>query len=606
MSKATPITSAQTGAAPAPLFDMSKAVPIAGYQGPVTSTGIAAPQGTGTLAEGWNSLKKSAGDLATGATQGAANTVGSSTAGIARIIRKIPFLGPAIEPEEGINSLEARTADAARPANTTQAVGKGAEQIGEFLLPGAGEEDAVGHALPWLSKLGRAAKPVARIGYQAGTQALINGAQGGSPTAGAITGAVGGGIGEGLRAMAPALAESALGITKRMRGYGKTPGLAALEDTAGITPGKVEASAQQRIGQLTQQVNDMADANSGYVPRQRPIAFLPPAPVDIPLARGEPGEMPGGLLRALRPGIPESEFSPEMRIARGDSGISPVRLTNAEMPGDPYRYYSTSGEGEIPGAPQSEAGVLRTRDPNVANSVSQPGTTPYRLPALQPQTPVSLHPAIGVIDEEIARATAQNNGAAIEQLGRVRDALTKSITTGEDIPAAQTPRGALDLKRGMRNQFVKNWNPELMQGTKAVAARASGAIDTGLDSALGPEFADANQRISSLVPVAERSESLERDPSLIQKAGNRIAVHTGALAGSGLGALAGYNRGGAGKGGAKGAIGGALAGFVLPEILSSPELRMLEARGAFAPGVLLRLLGGSALQFDRPSDQQPE
>lgn len=486
----------QTQAAPATpqikgLPPGAKLVPInPGYSGDMTSTGIAAPQGTGTLSEGWNSLKKSASDLATGATQGAANTVGSSTAGIAKLIRKIPFLGPAIEPEQGINSLEARTQQASAPANTTQAVGKGAEQIGEFLLPGAGEEDTVAHALPWLSKLGRAAKPIARIGYQAGTQGLVNAAQGGSPTTGALSGAVGGTLGEGMRAVAPALAESALGITKRMRGYGKTPGVAALEETTGLMPATVERSAQQKLGQLTQQVNDAADTQSSFAPQPRPAA------------------------------------------------------------------------------------------------------------PLQPSTPVSLHPALNVIDAEIAKATAQNNAAAIEQLGRVRSALTDTAGTGAPIATDQTPRGALDLKRGLRSQFVRNWNPELMQGTKAVAARASGAIDSGLDSALGPQFADANQRVSSLIPVAERSESLERDPSLAQKIGNRMAAHTGALAASvGLG-YGGYQRGGI-----KGALGGALTGLVLPEILESPGVKMLAARTAFSPGALVRLLNGSGLQFDRPSDQ---
>ena len=457
--------------------EMNKMYPV-GYQGPTTSTGIAAPQGTSTAGQAWDSLKNTVSDLATGASQGAANTVGSSVVGTAELLNKIPFLGKYLAPQEGINALAARTAQQSAPDNLTQSVGKGAEQIGEFLLPGAGEEDAVAHMVPYLSKLGRLAKPLARVAYQAGTTGLVNAAQGGSPVTGAAAGAAGGAAGEALRAAAPAMAESALGITKRMRGYGKTPGLAALEETRGLAPETIERTAQEKMNELTRGVESAAAAHP---------------------------------------------------------------------------------------------------------------------------SPVSVQPAIDVIDDEIAKASAQNNAGAIEQLGRVRDALTKNATAGTPLPVDQPATGALNLKRGLRNQFVKNWNPELMSGTRAVAAHAAGAIDSQLDNALGPEFESANQRISSLAPVAERSESLARDPGIAQRVGNRVAAHTGALIGSVAGGAEGYRRGGV-----PGAVGGATVGLVLPEILASPQTGMFVARRMYRPSLLLNLLKGSGLQFDRNSDQEPE
>ena len=460
------------------------AVPI-GYQDTGKSKGI--PQGTGSVGQGWNSLtddpwgtvKSIASDLGTGAAQGAANTVGSSIVGIAHLLHKIPAIGQYLSPQEGINALAARTADQSTPQNTTQAIGKGAEQTGEFLLPGVGEEGATAKALPFLSKLGPLAKPLARVGYQAATTGLVNGAQGGSPAVGAATGALGGAVGEGLRAAAPSIAESALGITKRMRGYGKTPGLAALEETSGLAPSTIEQQAQQKIGQLTDGIESGAAAHQGTV---------------------------------------------------------------------------------------------------------------------------SLQPAIDTIDQEISKATAQNNAQAIEQLGRVKDALTKSVVPGAGtLPVDQTAEGALNLKRGLRNQFIKNWNPELMDGTRAVAAHASGAIDNSLDSALGPDFQSANQRVSSLIPVAESSESLTRDPGLAQRVGNRIARPTGALIGSAMGAGEGYRE----KGLPGAAIGG-LTGLVLPEVLSSPGVRMALARTMYNPGALIKLLSGAGLQLDRPSQENQQ
>jgi len=451
--------------------------PITGYQGPMTSTGIAAPQGTSTAGEAWNALKDTVSDLGTGAAQGAANTVGSSIAGTARLLRHLPYMNRVI-PESGIQALEAQTAERSSPENTTQAIGKGAEQVGEFMLPGAGEEEATARALPYLSRLGPLAKPLARIGYQAATTGAVNAAQGGSPTAGAVTGAIGGGIGEGLRAAAPAVAESALGITKRMRGYGKTPGVAALEETSGLLPGTIEKQANAVNTGLTSKIQNMAAAHQGSV---------------------------------------------------------------------------------------------------------------------------SLQPAIDVIDNEISKATAQNNAQAVQQLNNVRDALTKNITTGQPIPVDQTATGALDLKRGLRNQFIKNWNPEISKGPAGFAAqRGSGAIDQGLDTALGPDFQSANQRVSSLIPVAERSESLERDPSLAQKAAQRMAAHTGALIGSAALGTAGYQ-----KAGIPGAVGGVISGAALPELLASPEIQMFAARALHNPSLLLNLLRGSGLQLDR-SNQQPE
>lgn len=472
MSKATPIQGQ------APLFDMSKATPIGGQQSvPIPIPG-ASPIGSSSAADAWRSLKGTVGDVGTGVAQGAANTVGSSVVGTAKLLNKIPVIGKYLSPQQGIDALAAQTAARSTPENTAQAVGKAGEQIGEFMLPGPGEEGAVARALPFMSRLGRLAKPMGRIAYQAGTTGLVNAAQGGSPVTGATAGAIGAGIGEGARAVAPAVAESALGITKRMRGYGKTPGLAALTETSGLAPETIENQAQQKLRTLTSGINSQAAAHSGDV---------------------------------------------------------------------------------------------------------------------------SIQPAIDSLDQQIAKATAENNGQAIEQLNRVKDALTKSVSTGQPLPVNQPATGAMNLKRGLRTQFIKNWDPSFLQGTRAAAARASGSIDSSLDTALGPQFQSANQRISSLIPVAERSESLGRDPSIAQKVGGRLAAHTGALAGSAIGGAEGYR-----TKGIPGALVGGLTGLVAPEVLASPAVRMAAARVLHNPTQLISLLRGMGLQFDRPSQENKQ
>jgi hypothetical protein len=50
------------------------------------------------------------------------------------------------------------------------------------------------------------------------------------------------------------MAESALGITDRMRGRSRTIGEAALSETSGMRPATLPGQAEKQLGQLTQQM----------------------------------------------------------------------------------------------------------------------------------------------------------------------------------------------------------------------------------------------------------------------------------------------------------------------------------------------------------------
>lgn len=406
-------------------------------------------------------------DYGIGASQGAANTVGNSISGISRLLNKIPYIGETLAPSSGIHALESRTQDVATPQNEDQAIGKTGEQVAEWLLP-LGKGKALGVA-PKI--MGRAGPILERLALSAGEGGLRNASQGGSFTTGAELGAGGEALGAGMKKIAPSMVESALGISKRLRGYGKTPGEAALAETRGIFPSTIEKSAQKRLSGLTQDIESMA---AGH------------------------------------------------------------------------------------------------------------------------RQPVTLKNALDTIDNEIARASAQNNGTALRQLGEIRGALTREAASGLPIPQDVPATRALSLKRGLRNQFVTNWNPEMMHGTRAVAANASRDIDQVLDNALGRDFASKNQRISSLIPVAERAESVDRSARIPERVLHRIGAHTGAAAGGLIGAGYGYN-----KGGLEGAVKYGLGGVVLPEVLASPSAQMLAAR-TLNSRVPVRLLRGAAAQLDRP------
>ncbi|MGA8530913.1 MAG: hypothetical protein WB622_14450 [Acidobacteriaceae bacterium] len=196
-------------------------------------------------------------DLGIGALKGAANT----TASFDDLVSKTPVVGKWLDTPIGGNmsgaASRAQLHAQSVPDNTTQAVGRGIEQAGEFLLPGLGEEGATAKATELFPKLA----PLIRTGYGALTSGLVNKAQGGGFGTGAAAGGVASGIGEGLKALAPALAESAIGVRKTDRAYGRQVGKAILNETEGFSPSSVAESAQGRLDELNPEL-EAAVANA--------------------------------------------------------------------------------------------------------------------------------------------------------------------------------------------------------------------------------------------------------------------------------------------------------------------------------------------------------
>jgi hypothetical protein len=199
-----------------------------------------------------NPYVQGAEDVAKGAGKGLLNTV----SGVSGALNKLPWIGKYLAPSEGIQAMH----QMATPTDTAQKVGYYGEQGAEFLTP-LGEEDAGLAAARYLPWLGKAAPVAGRLAVNALATGGINKLQGGDFTTGAAMGAGSGLLGEGIRAVAPKIAESALGITQRMRSPTKTIGQAVLDETSGITPGAIASSAGQKISALTDQLNNLAGAS---------------------------------------------------------------------------------------------------------------------------------------------------------------------------------------------------------------------------------------------------------------------------------------------------------------------------------------------------------
>ena len=352
----------------------------------------------------------------------------------------------------------------------------------EFLAPGGLEERGAAKLATLAPKLGKYAAPLAHVLTSAISSGGVNAAQGGSPVTGALMGAGGQVLGQGLKAAAPVIAETALGLPKAARAFGKTPGTALLNETRGIRPSTIAASAQERLGQLNPQLEQAADAAS------------------------------------VRPA------------------------------------------------------------PRISNPIA------------------SLRPARSVISGAMGKAANQNAEGLHGQLGNMLDSLSQRFQTGEPIPENITPRQLLDLKRGFNEENLR-WNPEMHDRALSTGRQAYNALDQELDRTV-PESAGLNQRISSLIPVAQRAESISRGAPTLQRAAQRFGAHTGALTLGGIGGYQGYR-----EGGVPGAIAGGLTGVLAPELIASPEGQMALARTLNKANGLRPLVGG-ALQLDRKKGEQ--
>lgn len=192
------------------------------------------------------------GDIGEGIVRGTAGTA----ANIDDLVSRIPYVGKFLTtPLVGGKTSEQARQDLhaqAKPQNDMQALGRGLEQTGEFMIPGGAEEAAgakLATALPRAEGIAKALPRVLSSG-------LVNKAQGGSFTGGAGAGIAGEGLARGLESAAPKFAESALGVRATDKIRGRTPGQAILNETRGVRPETVLSSAKQRSGELIDELEN--------------------------------------------------------------------------------------------------------------------------------------------------------------------------------------------------------------------------------------------------------------------------------------------------------------------------------------------------------------
>ena len=220
------------------------------------------------------------------------------------------------------------------------------------------------------------------------------------------------------------------------------------------------------------------------------------------------------------------------------------------------------------------------------------------IPSLIPNRIASLSPARNIVSGAQGKAIQQGARTTFGQLQPMATHLSEDIG-GASIPENVTPRKLLDLRRGFNDEFGQ-WNPETLPGVAGTGRQAYHALTDEFHRAV-PGTEDIDSRISNLIHVVKRAESTSRNAPLIQRTAGRIGAHTGALTGAALGATEGRR-----EGGLPGMVVGGATGLMLPELLATPEGRMIAARTMASPAAR-NLLGapikGAALQLNR-KDQQ--
>ena len=439
----------------APVQTAEESGPWAKYAATAQSSPVAPePEMPSLLEQGWDTAK----DFAKGAAKGLMHT-----AGVLGEHATPPYLSGT-----GVGANNAPAAPMV-PHGLAQQLGYGGEQAGEWLAPTGAEE----HLAALLPKAGKAI-PLAKLGTQAVESGVRNMTQGGNFKTGAEAGAGGELVNQGLQKAAPIIAESALGVTNRMRGHGRTIGDAALNEVSAVRPASILKQSGDKVRALTGQLEQAA-----------------------------------------------------------------------------------------------------------SNSTA----------------PASTSPAIKVVDDALA-TYQKRNSPMVGKLQSLRDQLTTNTTTGKAIPAQLPASDVLELKRGV-GDLISSWAPGEQKGAKPIIQRVYGALDKELDRTV-PEAQELNQRISSLIPVKQRSSILANGAPTAQRIMHRMSAHTGALAGSGIGAGLGYQRGGV-----PGAIVGGTMGIAVPELLASPTAQMAAAR-VMKSGYAPQLGKAIALQLDRSPEEEKE
>ncbi len=509
-------------------------------------------------------------------------------------VRKIPGIGEWLTtPANGTPADQAiaHTHQMATPHGTAQNLGYGTGEAAQFLIPGDAEELGAAKLASLAPRLGRTAVPLARMATSALSSGAVNAAQGGSPVTGALMGAGGSAIGQGLAAVAPHAVELAQGI----KNAGGRTGRAILDETSGVLPNSIRASAKETTNQIGSDLGDVM-RNASQRP-MAPVRGLLQAPeYEVPLhsspdVAGTPSQ-PITLNQPDRPirlGLPSASadvpMAPGMqeefpqRLASGTSSVrAPITIEGDTTGMGPAQYVGqVPGDRGGAGTPQ---GTLLTRDPAIHGQAEPPAPEiPYRG--------ISLSPFRDMAQSAISDANLKGDVKLAKGVGRVNENTLLNRGLDGERPETVSPYEFWKTKQGVGDAVsATKWRPGYNDPFSNVQKRIYGSMADTLHNEV-PESVPLDSRYSNLIGATKPAER-----SLWGHA-------AGPLAGTLIGGTEGYNQDGP-VGAVKGALLGAGAGIAGPTLLNA------SSRMVYNPAMqklLIPAATGAVLQADRKDTQ---
>jgi hypothetical protein len=367
-----------------------------------------------------------------------------------------------------------------------------------------------------------------------------------------------------IQAPAKPLVKSALGLQGKSETFGADPARAVLEETSSMRPSGIAREGQQRITDLTNQL-DTAAAKSTATPSLTPARdILSRASGSAAAANSEQGPREiGRMSRQLTDVRPGFAGRTEYPINSDVTGLySPTEQPFAKGPHTPVSFSRTAPLRPVSGGLTMEnipPGPPAT--PRLIRGLTHEAGSPEF--ARGPYTPITVQPTD--ITDELGRKS-------ITGTPRIIRGKTPAPVVAAEQPASQF----LGMKRQFDRDFVQNWNPtsDTKHG-QGVARQAYGAMADEFNRAV-PGAEQINGRIQSLIPAVDRAEMVSRNAGTLQRAMDRISRPTGAL----VPALIGRQIGG---------TPGLLGGLGVPEMISDPFTKMAAARGLYRGGRSLLL-----------------
>jgi hypothetical protein len=328
---------------------------------------------------------------------------------------------------------------------------------------------------------------------------------------------------------------------------------------------------------------------------------------------GAPPDPIGGIGRTVGSAAGFYALPPLLRKAgEGAEALARVPVKAAlGLPGRAEAYGANPAKAVL----EETSAVSPTKIATQARSRIGELNTELESRARASQTPVSLKPARDVVAGDISKAAGRNSTAGPRELAPMnsflnepqpgftgateyqpgastpisftqtplkitgpngqpilgRPSVVRGLPPSPVVSEEQAPIDALGMRRQLNTDFIRNWNPAAStKGALGTARRAYGAIGSELDKSI-PGGSEIDQRISSLIPAAERARATSLNAGLGQRILSRIARPTGGL----VPALLGYH--GAG-------IPGAALGLTAAETAAAPVPLMIGGRGIYGLG----------------------